>query len=264
MLVGEVMKDFFTRRYDDKYKYSLYYLENQKQLVCKARRTIFSFSHRLSLEICGVEQYRMIRTKGSAFKEFIMMPFGNYKNFEFTIMDSNESYIGHIKFNKKKCFELFINGINYVIKNHNEGYFSIKENDKQIALFKKEPIAKCFYNRYCVWYEPRVNKYIHILLLTLSVNDYMFYCNDWSLNTKKEISSDLTWRLSDYASVYPSLYKANAPEIYWRPSDYNDNIAYEDTLYLEKIKKLQKKVNGFAVLIIILFIVILVFISMFL
>lgn len=250
------MRDFFTRRYDDKYKYSIYYLENKKQIICKARRTIFTFTHNLSLEIDGVEKYKMIRTKGSAIAEILTTFIKNFIGIEFTIfMNSKNSKnsIANVYFKSRKSFELVTKESTYFLVNHKGGYFSIKRNGEQVALLKREPIAKCFYNRYCVWYEPELNEYIDILLLILSINDYMFYCNDWGYNTKKDVSSEISWGISDYASIWPSFKNVTDIEVKWRPSDSNNENNLNDNLYLKKIDLLQKKVDKFSVFVIILF-----------
>lgn len=246
------MIDFFTRRYDDKYKYSIYYFENKKQMICKAKRTIFTFSHNLSLEIDGVEKYRVIRTKGNAIAEILMTFIKNFIGLEFTIFMNNTDSVGNVYFKSKKSFELVTNESTYFLVNHKGGYFSIKKNGEQIALLKREPVAKCLYNRYCVWYETKLNDCIDILLLILSINDYMFYCNDWGYNTKKDISSEIGWEISDYASIWPSFKNVTDIEVKWRPSDSNNENSFNDNLYLKKIDLLQKKVNKFSVFVVML------------
>lgn len=248
------MRDFFTRRYDDKYKYSTYYLENQKQIICKASRTLLSFIHKLSLEVNGIEKYRLVRTKGCAVIEILMSFIKNFKGIKFTIFNNTNS-IGTVCFKSRKSFELVTRESTYFLVNHKGGYFSIKKNGEQVALLKREPVAKCLYNRYCVWYEPKLNEYIDILLLILSINDYMFYCNDWGYNTKKEVSSEISWGISDNASIWPSFKNVTDVEVKWRPSDSDDETCIRDALYLTKIDLLQKKVNKFSVFVIILFVI---------
>lgn len=254
-MIGEVMRDFFTRKYSDKYKYSIYYLENQKQMICKGSRTFLSFIHKLSLEINGVEKYRLVRTKGSAIMEFLMSMINNFKSIEFTILMNNIESIGIVRFNNKNGIEIIVNELRYVLTNHGKGYFSIKRNDEQIALLKREPVAKCLYNRYCVWYEFKINDSMDILLLLLSINDYMFYCNDWGYNTKKEVSSEIDWKLSDYASIWPSFKNITDSEVKWRPSDSNNKTNIEDSMYLTKIDLLQKKVNKYSIYVIVMFLI---------
>lgn len=248
------MRDFFTRKYDDKYKYSIYYLENQKQIICKASRTILTFIHNLSLVVNGVEKYKLVRTKGSAIIEILMLPIKNYRSIEFTILMDNKESIGLVRFKKKKGIELIFDKQKIVLSNHAKGYFSVKKNDEQVALLKREPVAKCLYNRYCVWYEPNMSNLIDILLLLLSINDYLFYCNDWGYNTKKELSTEINWKLSDYASIWPSFKNITDSEVRWRPSDSNNETNIEDSMYLTKIDLLQKKVNKYSIFVIILFV----------
>lgn len=246
------MKDFFTRRYDEKYKYSIYYLENQKQMICKASRTIRSFIHKLTFEVNGVEKYRLVRTKGSSIMEILMSLINNFKSIEFSILMNKNENIGMVKFKNKKSIELIFNEIKYILTSHGRGYFSIKRNNKQIALLKREPVAKCLYNRYCVWYEPEINASIDVLLLLLSINDYMFYCNNWEYYTQKEISSEITWKFSDYASGWTSFKNVTDPEVQWKPSDSTNETNAEDCIYLTKIEQIQKKVNKHTVFVIIL------------
>lgn len=250
------MRDFFTRRYDRKYKNSIYYFENKKQIICKAKRTFPTFTHKLSLEVNGVERYKIIRTKGSVIAEILMTFIKDFKNIEFTIFTNSMDNVGCICFKNKRSFEIYLNNSTYVLINHKGGYFSIKNDSKQIALLRREPIAKCFYNRYFVWYNTELNSYIDILLLILSVNDYMYYCNDWSYNTQKDISPDVSWKISDNASIYPYFKRVDDVEVNWRPSDSNYEDVLDDNLYLQKIELLQKKVNKFSILVIIIFILI--------
>ena len=250
------MRDFFTRRYDRKYKNSIYYFENKKQIICKAKRTFPTFKHKLSLEVNVEEQYKIIRTKGSIIAEILMTFIKDFKNIEFTIFTNSMDNVGCICFKNKRSFEIYLNNSTYVLINHKGGYFSIKKDSKQIALLRREPIAKCFYNRYFIWYNTELNSYIDILLLILSVNDYMYYCNDWSYNTQKDISPDVSWKISDNASIYPYFKRVDDVEVNWRPSDSNYEDVLDDNLYLQKIELLQKKVNKFAILVIIIFILI--------
>ncbi|MEI3163909.1 MAG: hypothetical protein V8S74_11130 [Lachnospirales bacterium] len=253
------MRDFFTRRYDEKYKNSIYYFENKKQIICKAKRTFPTFTHKLSLEVNGVEQYKIIRTKGSIIAEILMTFVKNFKNIEFTIFTNSMDNVGRVCFKNKRSFEIYLNNSTYVLINHKGGYFSIKKDSKQIALLRREPIAKCFYNRYFVWYDIELNGYIDILLLILSLNDYMYYCNDWSYNTQKDILPDISWKISDNASIYPYFKRVDDIEVNWRPSDSNYKC-FNDNLYFQKIELLQKKVNKFSILFIIMFILIILII----
>lgn len=256
MLIGdENMKVFFTRRYDDKYKYSIYYLEGQKHMVCRASRTVFSLTHKLSLEENGVEKYRLVRTKGNPIVEFLMSPVNNYKSIEFTILMNNTDSIGVVRFKKKNGIELIVNEQKYVLTNHRKGYFSIKDSNKQIALLKREPIAHSYYNRYCVWYEPNISNLMDIFLLLLSVNDYMFYCNDWMYVVEKDVSTELIWKSSEFVTIWPSFKSVIDNEVNWRPSDSNNETNIEDSVYLIKIDSLQKEVNKHSIFVTVLFVI---------
>lgn len=218
------MKDYFVRKRQSKEVASIYKFENIDNMYCIGKIKKHFLLHSLYVYIDEINKYSLIRSKGSALREYIGSFFGYYRGIEFQIIN-NENVVGKVCFKEKRKIEISMEGDNYFIKPHGEGYFSVKKGEEQIALLKKEPVSVNMSNRYLVLYEPLYNKYMNILLILFSVNDYFYSFNDLNYGS---ISKDFCMSHTDDT------------EIYWRPSDSNDNMQNEAEIYLKYIKSLER------------------------
>lgn len=218
------MKDYFVRKRQSKEVASIYKFENIDNMYCIGKIKKHFLLNSLYVYIDEINKYSLIRSKGSALRECIGSFFRYYRGIEFQIIN-NKNVVGKVCFKEKRKIEITMEGDTYFIKPHGEGFFSVKKGEEQIALLKKEPVSVNMSNRYLVLYEPLYNKYMNTLLILFSVNDYFYFCDDLNYGS---------------LSIDPCIRHTDDTEIYWRPSDSNDNMQSEAEIYLKYIKSLER------------------------
>ncbi|MCD8237923.1 MAG: hypothetical protein LUC92_01105 [Clostridiales bacterium] len=244
------MKDFFTHKQKNALEDRIYYFENYKDIYCKARRTYHAVKHKVSWTGKDGCTYETKRIKGSCLAE-IFSNYGTYKRLRFEIIKKNKDTaetVGRVFFPKAGHICLLVGNNKFYVQSYGEGWYSLKKNDKQTALFLQEPFAEGGYYKYCVWYEPECHNYMGFFMFLLTMTDYMFY-------------RDSTGTGRQQYNVYCSK-KAAADEIYWRPSDTKETSSKEEEQqYFEKLNSRRKEGRILAVWFFILLFIVLAFIS---
>ncbi|MCC8096986.1 MAG: hypothetical protein LIO44_00125, partial [Eubacterium sp.] len=129
-----------------------------------------------------------------------------------------------------------LNDYSFYVGYKEQGYYSIKRNGIQVALFLLEPYSNGGRNRYCVWYEHECCEYLGFLIFFMTMTDYM-------LNTNRTNTGRTTW------TIYYK--KADSEEIKWRPSDTDEAMLKKEEKYVEKIAKQEKTGQRMGILLLI-------------